>query len=71
MARAPSFGVYDGVDSYVLESYAEFQLAAQLFSALKEGAASEWSSRMTSMDNATKNAGAPPVNLFLLPSSGR
>lgn len=57
VARAPSFGVYDGVDSYVLESYAEFQLAAQLFSALKEGAASEWSSRMTSMDNATKNAG--------------
>ena len=58
VARAPTFGAYDGVDSYVLESYTEFQLAAQLYSALKEGNASEWSSRMTSMDNATKNAGA-------------
>jgi F-type H+-transporting ATPase subunit gamma len=57
VARAPTFGAYDGVDSYVLESYTEFQLAAQLFSALKEGSASEWSSRMTAMDNATKNAG--------------
>lgn len=35
----------------------EFSLASLVFFAMKEGACSELSSRMTAMDNASKNAG--------------
>lgn len=49
-------GVYDSLDSEVIQSYLEFSLASQLYYVLKENAASEQSSRMTAMDNASKNA---------------
>ncbi|XP_063547788.1 ATP synthase subunit gamma, mitochondrial [Cydia strobilella] len=54
---APKLAVYDSLDSEVLQSYMEFSLASMLYYALKEGACSEQSSRMTAMDNASKNAG--------------
>lgn len=44
------------MDGDQLESYVEWTLAALLFYALKQCAASEQSARMTAMDNATKNA---------------
>ncbi|GBP90814.1 ATP synthase subunit gamma, mitochondrial [Eumeta japonica] len=54
---APKLTVYDSLDSEVLQSYMEFSLASMIFYAMKEGACSEQSSRMTAMDNASKNAG--------------
>jgi len=52
---------YDSVDDEVLRSYNEFALANLLYFALKEGAASEQSARMTAMDGASKNAGTLTV----------
>jgi len=49
--------VYDSIDADVLQSYMEYSLASLLYYALKEGACSEQSSRMTAMDNSSKNAG--------------
>ena len=49
--------LYDDVDDEVLRSFHEMSLANLIFSALKEGACSEQSSRMTAMDGASKNAG--------------
>ncbi|XP_052758109.1 ATP synthase subunit gamma, mitochondrial [Galleria mellonella] len=54
---APKLATYDSLDSEVIQSYMEFSLASMLFYALKEGACSEQSARMTAMDNASKNAG--------------
>jgi len=54
---APKLSVYDSLDSDVIQSYLEFSLASLLFYSMKEGACSEQSSRMTAMDNASKNAG--------------
>ena len=54
---APKLPVYDSLDSDVIQNYLEFSLASLLFYAFKEGACSEQSSRMTAMDNASKNAG--------------
>ncbi|XP_017771879.1 PREDICTED: ATP synthase subunit gamma, mitochondrial [Nicrophorus vespilloides] len=53
---APKLSVYDSLDADVIQSYLEFSLASLLFYAMKEGACSEQSSRMTAMDNASKNA---------------
>ena len=47
---------YDDVDADVLQCYHEMTLANLLFHAMKEGACSEQSSRMTAMDSASKNA---------------
>uniref|UniRef100_A0A1B0FAP1 ATP synthase subunit gamma n=2 Tax=Glossina morsitans morsitans TaxID=37546 RepID=A0A1B0FAP1_GLOMM len=49
--------LYDSLDSEVIKSYLEFSLASLIFYTMKEGACSEQSSRMTAMDNASKNAG--------------
>jgi len=57
IARSKSIQVYDSIDADVLRSFQEFNLASVLFYAMKENQASEQSSRMTAMDNATKNAG--------------
>ncbi|KAH9630378.1 hypothetical protein HF086_004511 [Spodoptera exigua] len=57
---------FDGVDAEAIESYAEWTLVALLYYALKEGAASEQSSRMSAMDNATKNADEMIRKLTLL-----
>ncbi|CAH2003923.1 unnamed protein product [Acanthoscelides obtectus] len=57
VTAAPKLSVYDSLDDEVIQSYLEFSLASLLFYAMKEGACSEQSSRMTAMDNASKNAG--------------
>ena len=49
--------IYDDVDEEVLRSFHEISLANLIFYAMKEGACSEQSSRMTAMDAASKNAG--------------
>lgn len=54
---AEKLPVYDSLDSDVIQNYLEYSLASMLFYAMKEGACSEQSSRMTAMDNASKNAG--------------
>lgn len=55
--KSPKLPVYDSLDAEVIQSYLEYSLASLLFYAMKEGACSEQSSRMTAMDNASKNAG--------------
>lgn len=57
---------FDDVEEDQLESYSEWTLAALLFYALKESAASEQSARMAAMDNATKNADDMIKKLTLL-----
>lgn len=57
VVTAPKLSVYDSLDDEVIQSYLEFSLASLLFYSMKEGACSEQSSRMTAMDNASKNAG--------------
>lgn len=49
--------VYDSLDAGVLKDYLEYSLASLIYYAMKESACSEQSSRMTAMDNASKNAG--------------
>lgn len=54
---APKLTIYDSIDADVMQSYMEYSLTSMVFYALKENACSEQSSRMTAMDNASKNAG--------------
>lgn len=54
---APNAVSYDSLESDVLDSYLEFSFASLLYYSLKENSCSEQASRMTAMDNATKNAG--------------
>merc|ERR1712226_588412 len=54
---AEKVSVYDSLDADVIQSYMEFSLASLIYYATKEGATSEQSSRMTAMDNSSKNAG--------------
>lgn len=55
--NSPKLPVYDSLDADVIQNYLEFSMASLLFYTMKEGACSEQSSRMTAMDNASKNAG--------------
>jgi len=48
-----------------MEDLFEYSLATKLYSSLVENAAAELAARMTSMDNATKNAGEMFNNLQL------
>jgi len=57
VTKSPNLAVYDSLDAEVTQGYLEFSLASMLYYAMKEGACSEQSSRMTAMDNASKNAG--------------
>lgn len=57
VASSPKLSLYDSIDEEVITSYNEFTLTSLIFYALKENATSEQSSRMTAMENATKNAG--------------
>ena len=57
--------VYDSLDADVVQSYMEYSLASLIYYALKEGATSEQSSRMTAMDNSSKNAGMRIVWILL------
>merc|ERR1719389_265553 len=49
--------VYDSLDSDVVQSYMEYSLASMIYYCMKEGATSEQASRMSAMDNSSKNAG--------------
>jgi len=49
--------VYDSLDADVVQSYVEYSLASLIFYCMKEGATSEQASRMSAMDNSSKNAG--------------
>lgn len=54
---APKINAYDELDDETLQNYLEYSLASLIYYAMKESACSEQSSRMTAMDNASKNAG--------------
>jgi len=56
VSNAEKVTVYDSLDADVVQSYMEFSLASLVYYCLKEGATSEQSSRMTAMDNSSKNA---------------
>ena len=53
--------LYDDVDEEIMRCYHEMALANLIYYAMKEGACSEQSSRMTAMDSASKNAGESPM----------
>lgn len=55
--KSDKLAVYDSLDADVVQSYLEYSLASLVFYTMKESACSEQSSRMTAMDNASKNAG--------------
>ena len=55
--KAEKIGAYDSLDAEVTQSYMEYSLASLIYYAMKEGACSEQSARMTAMDAASKNAG--------------
>jgi len=57
IAGSAKINIYDSLDDDVLQSYNEFSLASLILFAMKEGACSEQSARMTAMDGASKNAG--------------
>jgi len=57
VSNADKITKYDSIDADVLQSYMEYSLASLIYYAMKEGATSEQSSRMTAMDNSSKNAG--------------
>lgn len=57
VTNAKNISVYDSLDADVVQSYMEYSLASLIYYAMKEGACSEQSSRMSAMDNSTKNAG--------------
>jgi len=57
LSKAEKIHAYDSIDDDVLQSYNEYALASLIYYAMKEGACSEQSARMTAMDAASKNAG--------------
>ncbi len=57
--------------SDTLQDLAEFQLAATLYNAMLENNCSEHASRMTAMENSTKNAGEMLDSLTLLYNRNR
>jgi len=57
VSNAAKLNTYDSLDADVLQSYLEYSLASLIYYAMKEGACSEQSARMTAMDNSSKNAG--------------
>ncbi|XP_012276147.1 ATP synthase subunit gamma, mitochondrial-like [Orussus abietinus] len=60
-----NFVLYDMIDEDTVDCWLEFSAAATIFWMLKESYASEQSARMTSMENATKNASEMIKNLTL------
>merc|ERR1711963_343833 len=57
IASSEKVSVYDSLDADVVRSYLEYSLASLVYYCMKEGATSEQSSRMSAMDNSSKNAG--------------
>lgn len=66
LEAAEKYSLYDSLDADVMQSYIEFSLTSLLFYAMKEGACSEQSARMTAMDSASKNAGEMIDKLTLI-----
>lgn len=62
---AEKFPLYDGVNEEIVDCWLEFSFAAMIFWIMKEAATSEYSARMTAMDNATRNASDMIKNLAL------
>eukprot|EP00296_Roombia_truncata_P007936 JP446395.1.p1 GENE.JP446395.1~~JP446395.1.p1 ORF type:complete len:315 (+),score=140.81 JP446395.1:32-976(+) len=57
---------FEGDEEQILKDLAEFQFAVQLYGALLENGASEQSSRLAAMDNASKNAASMALELTQL-----
>jgi len=57
IAASEKVGIYDSLDADTIECFQEYSLTSLLYYALKEGACSEQSARMTAMDASSKNAG--------------
>lgn len=57
ITTSPKIYEFDSVDEGVLRNYYEYSLASLIYYVMKENACSEQSARMSSMDNASKNAG--------------
>lgn len=57
MLNSAKIHEFDSVDKGVLQNYYEYSLASLIYYVMKENACSEQSSRMSAMDNASKNAG--------------
>jgi len=57
IASSEKVSVYDSLDADVVQSYLEYSLASLVYYCMKEGATSEQASRMSAMDNSSKNAG--------------
>lgn len=66
MSNSPKIYDFDSVDADVLRNYYEYSLASLIYYVMKENACSEQSSRMSAMDNASKNAGEMISQLSLL-----
>lgn len=56
LESAQNIAAYDSIDPEVLKDYMEYSLASLIYYTMKESACAEQSSRMTAMDNASKNA---------------
>lgn len=69
--KAGNLPIYDSIDADVLQSYMEYSLASLIYYCMKEGATSEQSSRMTAMDNSSKNAGEMIDKMTLLYNRSR
>jgi len=65
IAKAEKINSYDDVDAETLRSYQEYNMVSLIYYAMKENACSEQSSRMSAMDNASKNAGEIIAKLTL------
>lgn len=57
VSAASKLPIYDSLDADVIQSYMEYSLVSLVYYGMMENATSEQSSRMTSMDNSSKNAG--------------
>ena len=55
----------------ILDDLSEYMLASQIYYCFMDGAAAEQSSRMTAMENATKNAGEMIDSLTLVYNRAR
>ena len=66
MSSSDKVSVYDSLDADVVQSYMEYSLASMIYYCMKEGATSEQSSRMTAMDNSSKNAGMNNEHYYLI-----
>ncbi|KAF7997134.1 hypothetical protein HCN44_005411 [Aphidius gifuensis] len=62
---APKFPLYDGINDDTIDCWLEFSITTMIYWIIKESSTSEYAARMTSMENATKNASDMIKNLSL------